>query len=133
MSEQRQITSVNILLFIGFTLLIFHLCIVFHLIPYEVVWGGLLSGDSEMYTFELIAIFLTLVFLLALIRKRGDLRNLIPERLANTMLWGYLIFFGFNTIGNLLAPTMTEQLLSLVTIAMVGLLWIVLRHKPVSE
>ena len=43
--------AIKILLSMLTAVLLFHLCIVTGIIPYDITWGGRLKSDQEMYVF----------------------------------------------------------------------------------
>jgi hypothetical protein len=50
--------SIKIFLIILFSVILFHICIIFKIIPYNIAWGGRLTNDNEMYVFECISILI---------------------------------------------------------------------------
>lgn len=47
----------------------FHFCIIFIIIPFNIAWGGRLQNDSEMYVFETGSILINLFLVLVLLMK----------------------------------------------------------------
>lgn len=122
-------TAVKIILSIVVAVIIFHLSILFKIIPYEITWGGRLKTDSEMYVFETISIIVNLLFGTTLLIKGNYLKQIVSLGVVNVILWIFLILFGMNTIGNLLAETIFEKSLSILTLALSILIWIILKAK----
>ena len=64
------ISKYSIKTFLGLLLavILFHICIILKIIPYNIAWGGRLTNDAEMYVFEtisiLINIFLSIILLI---------------------------------------------------------------------
>ena len=114
-------------------IIVFHICILIKLIPYDVTWGGRLENDQEMYVFETVSIILNLLLLLAVYIKREPESTILPMKLVNGILWGFLILFALNTVGNLFAKTILEKSFSILTGAFVVLLWIILRKPRPKE
>lgn len=108
---------------------LFHLCIIAKVIPYDISWGGRLKNDTEMYVFETIAVLLNLVLGWILLIKGGFIRAVVSLKVVNSILWVFLILFVLNTIGNIFARTNFEKLFALLTLALAILLGIVLRKK----
>ena len=119
--------AIKIMIPLLVAVIIFHLCIVLRIIPFEITWGGRLKNDSEMYVFESISILINLFLCFVLLIKGNYLVEIIPMKVVNIALWIYLILFGLNTVGNILAKTMFEKFFTLLTLAFVILIWIVLR------
>lgn len=114
------------------TLLLFHFGIVFKIIPYEIVWGGRLQSDQEMYVFESISIALNLLLALLLLAKVNLIAVSLPEKVINFGLWAFVGLFALNTIGNLLAETTFEKFFSIVTIYLCISLWMIIKRKAPS-
>ncbi|MEP3209853.1 MAG: hypothetical protein ABJN95_11720 [Maribacter sp.] len=121
--------AITIILGILLVTVLFHLCIIVQLIPYDITWGGRLKTDAEMYVFESLSLLLNIVLGWILLIKGRYTRAVVSIKLVNTILWGFLFLFVLNTIGNLLAETNFEKLFALLTLALAILLWIVLRKK----
>lgn len=121
--------AIKILLGVLIGIVIFHLCIVFKIIPYDIAWGGRLKSDSEMYVFESISIFVNLLLGWILLIKGKFLKAILPIKLVNVMLWVFLILFVLNTIGNLFAKTNFEKLFAILTMTFSILIGLILRKK----
>lgn len=110
-------------------ILLFHFSILLKIVPYDITWGGRLQNDSEMYVFESVSIIINLVFLASLLIKGRYIKEVIPMKAVNVILWVFLVIFGFNTIGNIFSETNFEKLFTLVTLAFVFLIWSTLRKR----
>jgi len=119
--------AIKIMLGLLIATILFHLCIVLRIIPYEITWGGRLKSDSEMYVFESISILINLLLVSVLLVKGKYIRELLPMRVVNITLWIFLVLFGLNTVGNILAKTNFEKFFALLTLASTILIWIILR------
>ena len=108
-------------------IILFHLCIVIKIIPYEITWGGRLKNDTEMYVFESISILINFFLCFVLLIKGNYLTEIIPMKIVNVSLWFFLVLFGLNTIGNILAKTNFENFFALLTLAFAILIWVILR------
>lgn len=113
--------------------ILFHLCILLKIVPYDITWGGRLKNDAEMYVFESISIAINLLLIGILIIKGNYVKALIPIKLVNGILWGFLVLFGLNTIGNIIAKTNFEKSFALLTLAFTILLWVILKKKHKEE
>lgn len=108
--------------------ILFHLSIILKIVPYEFTWGGLLKLDAEMYIFETVSILINLFLGTILMVKGHYLRPILPAQVVRVILSAFLVLFSLNTVGNLLAKTTFEKLLSLFTLVSAVLLWMVLRR-----
>jgi len=119
--------AIKIMLWLLGVVILFHLCILLKIIPYEITWGGKLTNDTEMYVFESISILINLFLCFILLIKGNYLSEIIPMKVVHIVLWIFFVLFGLNTIGNLLANTNFEKFFALLTLASAVLIWIVLQ------
>lgn len=122
-------TAIKLMLGLIIAVTIFHLSIILKIIPYEITWGGRLKNDAEMYVFETISIAINLFLDFILLTKGSYIRQIIPMKVVNLILWIFLILFGLNTIGNVLAKTNFEKFFAILTFASSILIWIILKKK----
>ena len=124
-----------IMLWLLAAVMLFHLSIVLKIIPYENTWGGRLKNDGEMYVFETISLVVNLFLFSILLIKGKYVKEYLSQKVVNIILWFFIILFGLNTVGNILAETNFEKAFALVTLTFVILIWIILRKdkKPVSN
>lgn len=121
-------TAIKFMLALIVGVILFHLCILLKLIPYEITWGGRLKSDSEMYVFESISILINLLLIAFLLMKGGYMKTFISIKIIDVLLWIFFGLFALNTIGNLLAKTNFEKCFAILTLAFSILIWIVLRQ-----
>lgn len=119
----------NITLIIVSALLVFHVGIFFKIIPYEIVWGGRLQNNNEMYLFESISILLNVILGLLLLVKGKKIPVTISHKFINAGLWFFVGLFALNTVGNLLAETTFEKFFSIITILLCYNLWMIIKDK----
>ena len=124
-----------IMLWLLAAVMLFHLSIVLKIIPYENTWGGRLKNDGEMYVFETISLVVNLFLFSILLIKGKYVKEYLSQKVVNIILWFFIMLFGLNTVGNILAETNFEKAFALVTLTFVILIWIILRKdkKPVSN
>ncbi|GAA4886834.1 hypothetical protein GCM10023311_07950 [Flaviramulus aquimarinus] len=123
----EKITAINLMLYLLVVVILFHLCIMLKIVPYEISWGGRLKNDTEMYVFETISIIINLLLFSILLIKGKYLGRFISMKIVNAALWVFLVVFGLNTIGNILAKTYFEKFFALLTLFFSILIWIILR------
>jgi hypothetical protein len=116
--------AVNILFLILFSVLIFHVLIVFQIIPYNIVWAGKLKSVTEMYQFEMISLLINSIVILIVAQKSDYLKLKIPAKLVNGMLWFFVVLFSLNTIGNLFAEQNLETIVFTPITAISALLYL---------
>lgn len=109
--------------------ILFHFCILFKIIPYDIAWGGRLTGDKEMIVFETLSILIN-AFLIVILLMKGDLIEYkFPDKILNRILWIFFAIFVLNTIGNLLAKTTFEKLFAILTAISAILIFVILKKK----
>lgn len=121
--------AVRLLLLILVPLVLFHIGVLLKIAPQEIIWGGKLGSESDMYLLESISILVILYLILILLIKGSFIRPVLSPKVVKTSLWAFLILFVLNTVGNLLAKTTTEQVFALVTMVISFLLWVVLKKQ----
>ena len=107
----------------------FHLCLIVKIIPYDVAFGGRLTNDIQMYTFEIISIFINLFLIAILLIKGNYLKFQLNEKCINIVLWIFFFVFILNTIGNIIAKTNFEKVFSVLTLTLAILIWYILKKK----
>lgn len=120
-------TAINTLIFFLALVILFHICIVLKIIPYDITWGGRLKNDVEMYIFETNSILINAFLILMLLIKGGYLKEFISIKIVNIFLWIFFGLFLLNTIGNLFAKTNFEKFFTILTLAFSILIWIIMR------
>jgi len=107
--------------------ILFHLSIVFKIVPYDIAWGGNLKSDQEMYVFEAISILINLLLGGILLIKGGFVKQLISSKIVNVVLWVFFGLFVLNTVGNVLAKTNFEKYFAILTLLFAVLIWVILK------
>ncbi|OKL39743.1 hypothetical protein [Pontibacter flavimaris] len=118
--------AIKIMLWLIVTITIFHMAILFKVIPYEITWGGRLKSDSEMYVFESISLAINFFLGFVLLIKGEYVKQILPLKIVNTVLWAFLVLFILNTIGNIVAKTDFEKYFAIITLSFSILIWIIL-------
>ena len=126
-------TQIKILLGVLFSVILFHICIIVKIIPYNIAWGGRLTNDNEMYVFESISILINLFLSWLLLMKGEFVQFKFPNKTINLILWIFFALFILNTVGNLFAKTNFEKLFALLTGLSAILIWNILKHKKTAH
>ncbi|GHB59740.1 hypothetical protein [Persicitalea jodogahamensis] len=124
-----QSTATKILIALLIPVIVFQSGIIAKVIPYEIVGGGRLENDAQMYLLSGISIALNSLLILVLLAKENLIRNSLPEKPLRITLWAFLFFFLLNTLGNLLAKTTFEKFLAFYTLLLAVLLYLILRKE----
>jgi hypothetical protein len=104
-SQQQALKAMLILLL---AVLLFHLSVLFQLIPYTIVWAGKLNSVQEMRTFESVSLLLCMFNILIFMLKGNYISHKIPMKFINGIIWFFVLLFSFNTVGNLFAKSNFE-------------------------
>jgi hypothetical protein len=107
--DTKRIAANGILLVLSLMVL-FHVLVMFQVIPYGMVWGGRLKDSSQMLLFEAISIAVNLLMLGAVVISAGIIKVKINRVIIQAALWTMFAVFLLNTIGNLLSNNETEKL-----------------------
>ncbi len=122
-------------IFLGFqiAIILFHLCIIAKIIPYNITWGGRLQNDNEMYVFETISVLINLFLCWIILMKSNLVKYRFPNKVVNVILWIFFVIFVLNTIGNIFAKTFFEKQFAFLTGAFSILLLIILKKKKTTN
>ena len=103
--------ATNAILIITGLVMVFHLCVMVGIVPYNIVWGGRLTDRKEMLVFELSSIIVNLVLALTVAMKAKKVRAKVPGKLVNAVLWAFVVLFALNSAGNLVAKATLETVI----------------------
>jgi hypothetical protein len=126
---RRIVSAINSLLIIQVVLIVFHLLIIFKIIPASFVWGGRILSEKGMFILELASLLISLFFLLALWYKKRTIQQGQRNRVVDVFIWIFFFYFLLNTLGNLLAKSTIEKAFALLTLAVAAIIWIVMKTK----
>ena len=91
--------------------LIFHLIIILKIIPYNLIWGGRLKSNNEMYRFEIFSILINSLFIIVILTQADFIKINIPNKIITYILWSMTGLFLLNTFGNAISKNKIERLL----------------------
>ena len=110
--------------------LFFHLCVLFEIISYKIVWAGKLNSKEEMYVFEAVSILINFFLIIVLYIKFQNIKKSETNRIINIIIWVFVFLFALNTLGNLFAENLIEQILgTLLTFISATLCWVIVKKK----
>lgn len=92
-------------------LLLLHFIILFKIIPFNLIWGGRLKSNNEMYRFEIFSILITSLFVIVILVQGSFLTIDVPKKTITYALWFMTGLFLFNTFGNAISKNKIERLL----------------------
>lgn len=131
----NSISNNSIKIFLGLLILIilFHLCIIIKIIPYDITWGGRLTNDTEMYIFETISILINVFLSWVLLMKGNFVQYRFSNKAVYVILWIFFAVFILNTIGNIFAKTLFEKQFAFLTGLFSILLWLIIMKDKFSK
>lgn len=103
-----HIAKLGLLILLSLMLLL-HFAILLKIIPYNLVWGGRLKSDREMYRFEILSIIMNAVLVSVVIIHANILPLEIPGKIITVALWLMAGLFLLNTFGNAFSKNKLEQ------------------------
>jgi len=101
----------KILITILSLLILFHLSILFGILPGDIVWGSQINDQETLLVMEIISLAVTVLFLASTIIYIKDRTNSLKRKLTRVLLWFMSVYFLLNTIGNLLSESKIESII----------------------
>jgi len=90
--------------------LLLHVIILLKIIPYNLIWGGRLKSDTEMYRFEIFSVLITALFIVVILAQANFWIINIPDKIITVALWIMTGLFLLNTWGNAVSKNKIERL-----------------------
>jgi len=100
----------NILLFSLGLLFVFHILVLFKIIPANIMWGGQ-ATSANIITLEIIALVVTLFFGFVIAAKTGYINVGKFAVVVNIFVWIIFLFLVLNTLGNFASGVSVERLI----------------------
>ena len=113
--------------------ILFHICIIIKIIPYNIAWGGRLRSDNEMYVFETISILINVFLSWILLMKGNFVKFKFSINTVDIILWIFFGLFVLNTFGNIFAKTNFEKFFALLTGLSAILIWKIIKQKKTTN
>ena len=98
--------SIILLLFMSF-----HVIVIAQIIPFSLVWGGIVKDHAQMLALETVSILILLIMLSIVGIKVALLKIDINSKIIKNLLFIMALFFFSNTIGNSLSAHWIEKLI----------------------
>lgn len=100
--------ATRLILAICLCVIIFHLLIIFKIIPYDIVRWWRLTNDAEMLKFESISLLLNVLIMVFVAMKWWFIKYFLPARLVSLWLRWLFFLLVWNTIANIFSETLFE-------------------------
>lgn len=108
--------------------ILFHISIVFGIVPYNIVWGGRVHNLQELYIFESISLMINATLLFFVSVKIGIVTVSIPNKIVTWVLYAASFLLFLNTLGNLASINDFERMVfTPITLILAILLFILAR------
>ena len=128
----KKVALISTFFILG-TILIFHLLIFTEQIPYDKVWAGKLNSVEEMKKFEMFSILINIFILMILLVKFRQIKLDKRNKVIDTLIWVFAIFFALNTIGNLFSKSIVELIFgTLLTLVLSVLCILIVKKEKLS-
>lgn len=102
----------NILLMLFSALVIFHILVLFNLLPSDMVWGGQVGHTTDrLRTLESISLAFTILFGMVVAARVGYIKVGRFTPVVNILLWFIFAYLLLNTFGNLVSRSLTEKVI----------------------
>lgn len=128
-TKSKELPAIRLLLILNTAVLLFHICIVARICPYDIAWGGRLKSDPEMYVLETISILVNLIFSFVLLLRGRYIKPILSRKVVHVLLWIFFLIYSLNTIGNLFSVTAFEKYFAILTCLFAVLIGVVLWGK----
>jgi hypothetical protein len=102
----------NILLISLGLLTVFHILILFNIVPSNIVWGGQIKASTTSFpTLEVISLVATLVFGVIVSAKMDYIKAGKFKKVVNIGVWVIFAYLVLNAVGNLASGVSFENLI----------------------
>jgi hypothetical protein len=103
-------TAGNILLTLMFLLLLFHILVMLQILPSNIVWGGRFEdSSSDRITLEIIALAVTVLFMLIIVVKTGYIKAGKLKKPADYGMWIIVAYLALNSLANFFSDVPFEN------------------------
>ncbi|MBK5278893.1 MAG: hypothetical protein JJE09_08520 [Bacteroidia bacterium] len=102
-------------LFIMFHLAIIIGIVIFNYVPIDFLWGGRMETRNQLLGFEFISLIVMAFCILIVLIHSERIRIPKLKNVVQIALWILFAMFVLNTLGNIIAKTMFEKFLAVVT------------------
>ena len=90
---------------------VFHLLILTGVIPYKLVWSGLLDTDLQMVMYAISSITALIVVICVISIRGGYMKPFVSKSALRAILWMLVVLFLLGAVGIILSKTTLEMIL----------------------
>lgn len=91
--------------------IVFHLLVLFNIVPSTIVWGGTISSHNQLIIMESISIFINILLLAVVCVYSGIIKIGVNPVVLKIIFWLMFGLFLLNTVGNLMSRSSLETYL----------------------
>lgn len=102
---------------------------IFGVIPSNVVWGGRVMNDNQLIFLESVSLTVNILIIWFVSMRAEYAKKRVSRQLLNTTLIIFMAMMIMNTIGNITAKTIFEQLMSVVTFVSAFCFYILVKNQ----
>ena len=92
-------------------LAVFHILLLFHVLPMRIAWGGRITRSSQGILLESTALLITVLFLAIVSVKLHLIRVKKKNHVIRAGIWIIFAYLLLNTVGNLASAVSSEKLI----------------------
>jgi hypothetical protein len=93
-------------------LAMFHILVLFRVLPADIVWGGAIQNSTtSLLPLEMISLLVTLLFALIIAAKAGYIKAIRFQRAVNIGAWVMFAFLLLSMLGNFASGVRFENLI----------------------
>lgn len=102
---------------------------IFGVIPSNMVWGGRVINDNQLIFLESVSITVNILIIWFVAMRAEYVPKRVSRQMLNTVLVVFMAMMIMNTIGNITAKTIFEQLMSVVTFVSAFCFYILVKNQ----
>jgi len=99
----------NALLVIFLAFFVFHILVLFEVIPHHIVWAGKINTPADLVRLETVSLLILLVSALLVAMKMRYVRWLQGNKIVDVGMWILFGLFVLNSLANFTAPNPIEK------------------------
>jgi hypothetical protein len=126
--NKNKIAANTLILFSIFGIMI-AVMVIISLIPSDMVWGGRVINHNQILLLEFVSLAVNILMIWFVSMRAEYAKKRVSRQLLNTTLIIFMAMMIMNTIGNITAKTIFEQLMSVVTFVSAFCFYILVKNQ----
>ena len=112
--NKNKIAANTLILFSIFGIMI-AVMVIISLIPSDMVWGGRVINHNQILLLEFVSLAVNILMIWFVAMRVEYVRAVVSSRLLYVVLIIFMVMMFMNTVGNIMAETIFERIMSVVT------------------